>query len=306
MGYKKPKNIQSVDEVEARRLLKEAKCGCEFSRDDLIMGFYERVENIASKYAKAHQHIDPDDLMADGFLAIGNCIEAFDLGNKRNFVAYVTVAIDNAIKTSDFLFDTMDIPDRFKSFFKYYFKVKQELIQTLHKEDPNDSEIALEMARQDDSDKPFDEKLYFYKGQIRDYHNNVYTHQRVYLDDPIDENNLESGTIGSTISIYDEDPYLLEVESDIEIKGIIATIKAGDQYPFESTRNIDYDKLMIEIGENFLDEDERLILYHSYGYLDHEKLPLKEINKKLAKPMTNANLIGKRKRIIKRIKNFFC
>lgn len=303
MTYRRPPNIKPIEDEEyGRQLLKDAQNGCQDSRDAIVLGFYDRVKFVAKQNAR--DSVRTDDLMADGFIAVGNCIDTFDLDKEeRSFIAYVVHSIKNAIKRSDLLFGYTDVPTPFQSLIRFRYKVEQELLDKLLRE-PTDREIILEMAKQDKSSKPFDEKLRHWKNQIKNYNDSLYKQKRIDLYTQMEDN--EQIIVENPISIYDEDPHLLEVESDMEIKSIVDTIRSGEQFPFEATRHIDYDKLMIELGENFLDNDEKLILYHSYGYLDHEKLPAKEINKKLEKPMYLSSLSEKRTRIINKLKNFFC
>ena len=315
MSYARDNNRKHYDEVVFRELkdkeiddlLEQAQSGCDESRDALITGFYKTIEKIAKQTKRGN--VKAKDLMADGFIAVSNCIEAYNQETANcSFKVYTTFAIKNEIKNSDLLFSEMRVPQEFKKFLRFYHKCVSELMDLIMGI-PERQQIIDYMVSIDNSERSEDENKRYYHRKVSDYEINIYNAQRVYLDSEVNAYSDFEGSRETTqqefISFYDEDPLILEVEDEIQISQIISIIKSGQKFPFSELSDINYDKLMIEIGKQFLDHDERLILYHSYGYLDHEQLKAKEINQKLRKPMTLSNLSEKKHRIIKKIKNFF-
>lgn len=298
MSYRINEEFRSLSSKEIKELLPEARNGCQDSRDRLITEFYSEVKKVAEQYATGG--IQKEDLFADGFLAVDMCIKKFDPTRKTSFRTYVKTAIKNNISKSDILFSTMHVPNKFKSFFRWHYKITQELLHELQRE-PTDVDIVIRMAKEDDKDISMGEKLSFYEKKIEEFNQFLYNQARINLDQDMED----GGTYHDTVYVHEEDPGIMEVESDMEIRSIVETIRNGMQFPFESTKHIDYDKLMIELGENFLDEDERLILYHSFGYADYEKLTAKEISKRLTKPLVPQNISKKKSRIITKLRNFF-
>ena len=300
MTYRYHEEFKELSEEEIRDLLPKAQDGCEESRDRIMSGLYTIVKRVAQ--ANQREHVNWQDLMADGWLAVDKCIEKYNGEPGLQFLGYAYQVISVNILDSDLLFETFEVSDYIKSFVRYYYKIEMELIHKLSGK-PTREQIITEMADRDESDREYQKKIDYYQQKVVDMERSFYHPNKVRLDDEISDDDHQRYV--DTVYLHEHDPYLMEVESDMEIKGIIETIRNDGQFPLDATKHIDYDKLMIALAEEFLDDDEILILFHSFGYNGYKKLRAKDINKKLKKPMALPNLSKKKNRIIERLRNFF-
>ena len=227
----------------------------EFALEEIIKNYIGMIRSIAKRFCG---QLSPDELMADGIIAVQNAIQVFDKNRGVLFTTYAYKSASIGIMFSDYLFDSVtDYPEYIKHKIKRVAEAKLKCLQEFYVEFPTPEQIFSLID--DDTITLEDVKM---------MENNAYVQDPVRIDNPDS----------------------VDLDTD-------------ERFAYTDTR---FDEIDIKIDIiNSLDDDERKILCHSFGILDHEKLSAKEIIQRLDKPMTVVSLSRKKKEIISKIRKIF-
>ena len=254
-------------------LFNAARSGCHESREELIIGFMPIVKRIAQKHARAG--ITPDELMADGYLALNDAIETFS--GVDGFQNYAVRSISNAIKNSDLLFGVITIPQHMKRFIRYKKRCEAALLDLRHR-NPTRLELLDYMVEHDRSTD----------GTLK---------RRAKYDRYLTLTDGEC--LPNLVSEFEE------AEQRIFIEQATDMISRGLSIPLSDITQNEQMDLIIALVERFMTPDEQLILFHSYGFNGYEKLRAKEIRLRLAKPIAIQTISAKKKKLTARIESYF-
>ena len=278
---------QRMTAERARNLWNRISDGQEDARNMLITDFQPVIENVARKHARAG--IQAEELMADGNIALDKAIKAYDPKvAKCNFMAYAVTAIDNEIKGSDLLFTGVRVPAYFKSFIRFYKRTVSDLTN-IHQRSPTREEILNHMILLDNSSKTDQKKYEYYKKRIIDYET-----MPVLMDDPMEVSHMA-----------EDDLQITQLEQRIQVEQLIKLLRDGKKIEYTDLEQSDHHALVIAIAEEFLNSDQRIVLYHSYGFNGYDKLKAEEIRYKLDYPVTIQTISKKKRQALKKIKSFF-
>ena len=154
---------------------------------------------------------------------------------------------------------------------------------------PTRLELLAHMVVNDESNKSEQKKHDYYRQRIIDYETNW-----TIDDDPQDVSMLAS-----------EDIQIKDVEKEIHVEQLMNMIDSGQKISFDEIDSSVYRDLTVAIAEKHLGKQQRIILYHSYGFNGFDKLKAEEIRYRLEYPITIQTISKKKSEAVKKIKSFF-
>lgn len=267
--------------------------GDEYAREEIVLAYTAMVWSIAVKYARTV--IDPEELMADGIIALQNAITAFDPGKGVSFSTYAHRAVENEIMLSDLLFDGVArLPNHIKRLSQEISIAKVEAVAGLHRE-PDIKELTIainglrakKMLEQKLQCEPSTKQVFeFLMYEMKD--KDKVTEQQV-LD-------FENGITNIPVVYLDSSASIDDVESH-----------SHELHGFEDIRydSIDEREKLDKLKNfvNGLNSDDKKIFCHSFGIFGYKRLKLKEIKEELDKPMILESISRRKNRMLKKLRS---
>ena len=279
----------------------DPECDCDrcFARGEIILAYGGMVWSIAEKYGR--NIVDPEDLMADGIMALQKAVDSFDRTKGITFTTYAYRAVENRIMLSDMLFDQIArIPNHMKRLAQEVSEAKDGSLAYLRR-NPTPEEIVLYINGHRARKKLLQKQKGKNKkepttAEIADFMvNHMKDKDKVTIEKVLEfENGVQNMTIFSLDSpgFIDDDE---DESSQHELHGFIDP-------RYEQVGVITKEERAQAIIDQ-LEPDEQKILCHSFGILGYDKLKAKDIAKLLDKPLSVVSISRKKKEILEKVRS---